>query len=97
MDTEKFKLGWALALTSGGLCPKENSKLKRGLVRLGFQKLQTNVYAKSCTPFHAMESVAGGIRNLKTYETSVHLLFLTRAQWERSYRIQGLPLPEVVC
>lgn len=83
-------MGWLIAMTSG-LLPAEHSKLKRRLVRDCFQKLQPNVYCRSCVPSGRLAQWAGKIRNYGAHETSVRLIWLTRKQWELSWVIQGEP------
>ena len=95
MDTEKLKIGWAIAVISKFGIHKEKSKLRRWLIRQGFQQLErgNDTYVRSSVAGQAgMEKIAHGFRDKKFIEVSLKMIYVTRAQWERSYVLQGLPV-----
>lgn len=60
----------------------------------GFQMIQFSVYARSCVTFARQDT---HIRRVKAHlpsEGSVRAIFITRAQWERSFIIHGSPAQE---
>lgn len=90
MDTLKFKMGWAI-LTVSGLIPKETAKLRRALIKRGAHKLTPRTFALSCIRGQeGMQKLVADIRAIGTKETSVMAIFVTRAQWERSFMIHGV-------
>ena len=91
MDTTKFSNGWAV-ITLSGRIPSETAKLRRALVKRGARKLAPQTYA--------LPHVAGqnGVHRLSNElfavgarETRLHIIYITRSQWERGYIIHGLP------
>lgn len=91
MDTEKLKTGWAV-LTVSGMIPNETARLRRFVVKMGASKLAPQTYALSCIRgLDGLAKLVAGIRELGTKETSVRAIYVTRAQWERSYVVHGKP------
>jgi CRISPR/Cas system-associated protein endoribonuclease Cas2 len=90
MDTTKFSMGWAV-MTVEGLIAKETAKLQRALMKRGAHKLAPRTYALACVAGEkGMAKLVAEIRALNTKETSVRALYVTRAQWERSYMVHGV-------
>ena len=91
MDTTKLSMGWAVIIVSG-LIQKETAKLQRAIVKRGAHKLAPKTYALSCIRGQdGMEKLVAELRALGTHETSFQAIYVTRAQWERSYMVHGLP------
>ena len=59
-----------------------------------YQMIQFSVYARACVSFARQETHIGRLKNSLPPEGSVRGIFVTRAQWERSYVIQGSPATE---
>ena len=91
MDTTKLSMGWAVIIVSG-LIQKETAKLQRAIAKRGAHKLAPKTYALSCIRGQeGMEKLVAELRAIGTHETSFQAIYVTRAQWERSYRVHGLP------
>src|ERR1700685_1469280 len=98
MDTEKFKMGWLIVTFD--LPVKEPAQRKRAtdfrkfLIDDGYQMVQFSVYARACVSFARQETHIDRLKKNLPPEGSVRAIFVTRAQWERSYIIQGSPAAE---
>ncbi len=57
----------------------------------GYQMIQWSVYARSCVTFSRQETHIARVRGHLPDEGNVRVLFVTRAQWERSYVLHGAP------
>ena len=60
----------------------------------GYQMVQFSVYVRSCVSFARQETHLERLKKHLPPEGSVRAIFVTRAQWERSYVIQGSPASE---
>ena len=56
--------------------------------------MQFSVYARACVSFARQETHIDRLKKNLPPEGSVRAIFVTRAQWERSYVIQGSPASE---
>jgi CRISPR-associated protein Cas2 len=61
----------------------------------GFAMVQWSVYARSCVTFARQETHLERVKQNLPPEGSVRAIFVTRAQWERSFVIHGSPAREV--
>ncbi len=61
----------------------------------GYQMMQFSVYARACVTFARQETHIDRLKKHLPPEGSVRGIFVTRAQWERSYVIRGSPASEV--
>lgn len=57
----------------------------------GYQMIQWSVYARSCVTFSRQETHIARVRGHLPEEGNVRVIFVTRAQWERSYVLHGAP------
>lgn len=57
----------------------------------GYQMMQFSVYIRPCVTFARQETHVKRLKAHLPSEGSVRLLFITRAQWERSLVIHGSP------
>ena len=57
----------------------------------GYQMVQWSVYARACVTFARQETHLARVKEHLPPEGSVRALFVTRAQWERSFVINGFP------
>lgn len=99
MDTEKFKMGWLVVTFDLPVGTKEQRKRATGfrkyLLDDGYMMLQWSVYARACVTFARQETHISRIRENVPIEGNVRVIFVTRAQWERSFCIQGCPAMEL--
>jgi CRISPR-associated protein Cas2 len=61
----------------------------------GFQMLQWSLYARACVSHARHETHAARVRAHIPPEGSVRMLFVTRAQWERSFVVHGAPAAQI--
>lgn len=61
----------------------------------GYQMLQWSVYARACVSFARQETHIDRVKKNLPSEGSVRAIFVTRAQWERSFVLHGSPAVEV--
>jgi CRISPR-associated protein Cas2 len=98
MDTEKFKMGWlvvAFDLLVGTRQQRKQATDFRGfLLDDGYQMIQFSVYARACVTFARQETHIDRVKKSLPPEGSVRAIFVTRAQWERSFIINGSPAVE---
>jgi|ERR1700677_3102030 len=98
MDTEKFKMGWLVVAFDLPVGTREQRKQAtdfRGfLLDDGFQMIQFSVYARACVSFARQETHIERVKKNLPPEGSVRAIFVTRAQWERSFIIHGSPAKE---
>lgn len=99
MDFEKFKVGWLIVAFDLPVGTKPQRKaahdFREWLKDDGFQMLQWSVYARSCVSFARQETHVQRVKSHLPEEGSVRILFVTRAQWERSFVIHGKPAKPV--
>jgi CRISPR-associated protein Cas2 len=70
---------------------KRATDFRKFLLDDGFQMIQYSVYARACVSFARQETHLGRVKQNLPEEGSVRAVFITRAQWERSFVIQGSP------
>jgi CRISPR-associated protein Cas2 len=73
---------------------KRATDFRNFLLDDSFQMIQFSVYARSCVSFARQETHLQRVKANLPEEGSVRAIFVTRAQWERSYVIQGSPASE---
>ncbi len=99
MDTEKFKMGWLVVAFDLPVGTKPQRKaahdFREWLKDDGYQMLQWSVYARACVTFARQETHIERLKKNLPPEGSVRALFVTRAQWERSFVIHGAPAAPV--
>lgn len=98
MDTERYKMGWLLVAFDLPVGTKKQRKaatdFRNWLLDDGFQMVQWSVYVRSCVSFARQETHMDRLKKSLPPEGSVRAIFVTRAQWERSFVIQGAPAAE---
>ncbi len=99
MDTEKFKMGWLVVTFDLPVGTKQQRKHATGfrnfLLDDGFQMVQWSVYARACVSFARQQTHLSRVKDSLPPEGNVRAIFVTRAQWERSFVIQGSPASEM--
>jgi len=98
VDTEKFKMGWlivAFDLPVGTRAQrKKATDFRNYLLDDGYQMVQFSVYVRACVSFARQETHLDRLKKHLPPEGSVRAIYVTRAQWERSFVIQGSPASE---
>ena len=98
MDTEKLKMGWLVVAFDLPVMSREQRKratdFRNFLIDDGYQMIQYSVYARACVTFARQETHLSRVKQNLPEEGSVRAVFVTRAQWERSFVIQGSPASE---
>jgi len=61
----------------------------------GYQMLQWSVYARACVTFARQETHIERVKTNIPPEGSVRVIFVTRAQWEKSFVIHGSPTTSI--
>ncbi len=99
MDTEKFKMGWLIVCFDLPVGTKPQRKhahdFREWLKDDGYQMLQWSVYARACVTFARQKTHIDRVKQNLPPEGSVRAIFVTRAQWERSFVLHGSPASEV--
>ena len=70
---------------------KRASDFRKFLLDDGYHMVQWSVYARACVSFARQETHIERLKKCLPPEGSVRAVYVTRAQWERSYVIQGSP------
>ena len=95
MDTEKFKMGWLMVCFDLPVTTKQQRKVatqfRKRLLDDGYQMIQFSVYARPCVTFARQQTHLRRLELMVPEEGSVRAFFITRAQWERAYYIEGKP------
>lgn len=99
MEPEKFKVGWLVVAFDLPVLTKEQRKaaadFRKFLIDDGYGMVQFSVYARPCVSFARQETHLGRLKRSLPVEGRVRAIFVTRAQWERAFVIQGSPASEV--
>jgi CRISPR-associated protein Cas2 len=92
-------MGWLLVGFDLPVGTPEQRKRATGFRKLlldeGFLMIQFSLYARPCVSFARQETHVAHVRAGVPEEGHVRILFVTRAQWERSFVIQGKPAKDV--
>ena len=95
MDAEKFKMGWLVVAFDLPVLTKKQRRIaarfRKFLLDDGYDMIQWSIYVRACVSFARQETHLARVKHNIPPEGSVRAFFVTRAQWERSYVIQGLP------
>lgn len=91
-------MGWLVVTFDLPVMSKKQRKaatdFRNFLLDDGYQMIQFSVYARACVTFARQETHIDRVKKSLPPEGSVRAIFVTRAQWERSYVIQGSPASE---
>ena len=74
---------------------KSYTHFRRFLLDDGFQMMQFSVYIRPCVTHARQETHVRRVKEMIPAEGSVRIIYITRAQWERSYIVHGKPAIEV--
>lgn len=99
MDTLKFKMGWLMVAFDLPVTTKKERKaatdFRKFLLSDGYQMMQFSVYIRPCVTASRRQTHLRRVKAHMPPEGSVRAIYITRAQWERSYIIHGSPAEEV--
>ena len=99
MDTKKFKMGWMMVAFDLPVKSKEQRKMatnfRKFLLDDGYQMMQFSVYIRPCVSAARMETHTRRVKANVPEEGSVRAIYITRAQWKRSWVIRGSPGKEI--
>lgn len=88
-------MGWLVVAFDLPVISREQRKkatdFRKFLLDDGYQMIQYSVYARSCVTFARQETHLGRVKQNLPEEGSVRAIYVTRAQWERAFVIQGSP------
>ncbi|MGA2140034.1 MAG: CRISPR-associated endonuclease Cas2 [Verrucomicrobiia bacterium] len=91
-------MGWLIVAFDLPVMTKEQRRhatdFRNFLIDDGYQMIQYSVYARACVTFARQETHLSRVKQNLPEEGSVRAVFVTRAQWERSFVIQGSPASE---
>lgn len=91
-------MGWLIVAFDLPVLTTEQRKsatdFRKFLIDDGYQMIQYSVYARACVTFARQETHLSRVKQNLPEEGSVRAVFVTRAQWERSFVIQGSPASE---
>lgn len=99
MDPNHYKMGWLMVAFDLPVKTKEERKrytnFRKFLIDDGFQMIQYSIYARPCVTFARQETHVRRVKREVPPEGSVRITFITKAQWEKSWVINGKPAEEV--
>jgi CRISPR-associated protein Cas2 len=91
-------MGWLMVAFDLPVLTPEQRKRATGfrnfLLDDGYQMIQFSVYVRACVSFARQETHIQRLKRSLPPEGQVRAVFITRAQWERSFIIHGAPATE---
>lgn len=91
-------MGWLMVAFDLPSKTKEEKKryidFRKFLLDDGFQMIQFSVYIRPCVTHARQETHVRRVKKMIPTEGSVRIIYITRAQWERSYLVHGKPAKE---
>jgi CRISPR-associated protein Cas2 len=88
-------MGWLLVAFDLPVVEPEQRKratdFRKFLLDDGFQMIQFSVYVRSCVTFARQQTHIDRVKANLPPEGSVRILYVTRAQWDRSFLLHGSP------
>ena len=98
MEWLSYKVGWMIVAfdlpVKSKLQRRAASDFRKFLLEEGFQMIQFSFYARSMVTQARMETHMRRIKKSLPTEGSVRAIYVTQAQWERSYVAYGKPAKE---
>lgn len=98
MDLQKLKMGWLIVTFDLPVGTKAQRKIahdfREWLKDDGYQMLQWSVYARACVTYARQQTHIERVKSNLPPEGSVRAIFVTRAQWDRSFVLHGAPARE---
>jgi len=91
-------MGWLMVAFDLPVGTKKQRKgaagFRKFLIDDGFQMMQFSVYIRPCVTFARQKTHVDRVKANLPEEGSVRIIFITRAQWERSFVLHGSPAKE---
>ena len=88
-------MGWlVVAFDLPVVAPEQRKaavRFRDSLLDDGFKMIQYSVYARPCVSFARQETHLRRVRVFTPPEGNIRSFFITRAQWDRGYVINGSP------
>ena len=98
MDWLSYKVGWMIVAFDLPVTTKKQRKqatlFRKFLLGNGFTMVQYSFYARPMVTHARMETHMRRVRAELPPEGSVRALYVTQAQWDRSFIAYGKPLEE---
>ena len=98
MEWLSYKVGWMIVAfdlpVKSKSQRKEATNFRKFLLNDGFQMIQYSFYARSMVTHARMETHMRRIKGVLPPEGSIRAIYVTQAQWERSYIAFGNPINE---
>ena len=98
MDPNHYKMGWLICNFDLPVKTKEERKrytdFRKFLVKDGFLMIQYSFYARPCVTFARQETHIRRVQRAVPPEGHIRIMFMTKAQWEKSWVINGGPAEE---
>ncbi|NDB95432.1 MAG: CRISPR-associated endonuclease Cas2 [Verrucomicrobia bacterium] len=95
MEIQIYKVGWLLVTFDLPVGTPAQRKIATNFREFlkddGFLMLQWSVYARPCVSFARQETHLARVVTKVPEEGNVRCIFITQAQWERSYILSGQP------
>jgi CRISPR-associated protein Cas2 len=95
MDPNKFKMGWMHVAFDLPVLSKEQRKaatqFRNFLLKDGYLMIQYSVYARATVTHSRMQTHLRRLKKNIPPEGSVRAIYVTQAQWERSFVMYGKP------
>jgi CRISPR-associated protein Cas2 len=95
MENINYKMGWLMVAFDLPVKTKEErksaTKFRDWLLDDGYQMMQFSVYIRPCVTYARMETHIRRVKLAIPEEGEVRVIFITKAQWERSYIMRGRP------
>lgn len=99
MDPNHYKMGWLICAFDLPTKTKEERKrytdFRKFLIDDGFQMIQYSVYARPCVTFARQETHVRRIQQCVPAEGAIRIMFMTKAQWDKSWVINGKSAGEI--
>lgn len=96
MDATKFKVGWMIVAFDLPVMEKpqrkEATNFRKFLIDDGYQMMQYSVYIRPMVSHARMLTHVRRLQNNLPREGSIRAIFVTQAQWERSFVLHGKPM-----
>ena len=95
MAEENLKVGWLLVAFDLPVLTKPQRKIATGFRKFllddGYQMIQFSVYVRACVSFARQGTHLSRVTEHLPPEGTIRAIFITRAQWDKSFLLYGSP------
>lgn len=99
MESENYKMGWLLVAFDLPVLTKKQRKdasnFRKFLIDDGYLMIQLSVYVRPCVSFARQYTHIERVKKNLPPEGTVRAIFITKAQWEKSFIVYGNPAKPV--